>query len=122
MEELLATNQFNTIYEKLFNLFMNGLKKKHKREYYKFSFKNKMISGRAILPEVKIDLEEARMRTLELFRYEYPETKFYSNPLILQMFPDVFEELYVTIANENFLSAAETAIDKLVDEILAKKL
>jgi hypothetical protein len=122
MEELLATNQFNTIYEKLFTTFMNGLLKNYKRVSYKFSFKEKVISGRAILPEVKINLEEARMRSLELFRYEYPETKFYSNPLILQMFPDVFDELLEAITKENFLSEAETAVDKLVDEILAKKL
>lgn len=123
MEELLLnTNQFNLIYEKLFTTFMNGLKKQYKRVSYKISFKEREISGRAILPEVKIDLEEARNRTLELFRYIYPETKFYSNPLILQTFPDVFESLLEEIAREDFQSEAEEQIDKLIDDLLAKKL
>ena len=74
------------------------------------------------MPEVKIDLEEAKHRTLELFRYEYPETKFYSNPLILQMFPDVFDELYEKISKEDYQSEAENQIDKLIDDLLVKKL
>jgi hypothetical protein len=122
MEELLNTNQFNTIYEKLFNLFMNGLKKKHKREYYKFSFRDKTISGRCILPEVQVNMEATEKRAYEFFRYEYPECKFYSNPLIRQMFPDVFQDVFESILREDFQAEAEQAVDKLVDEVLAKKL
>jgi hypothetical protein len=122
MEELLATNQFNQVYERLFNLFMSGLKKKHKREYYKFSFKNKTISGRCILPEVSVDLEATEKRAYEFFRYEYPETKFYSNPLIKQIFPEMFLDVFEDIMREDFQSEAEILIDRLVDEILTKKL
>lgn len=123
MEELLANvTVYNTIYENLFKTFLTALKKGKKREYFSFNFKNKEIKGRAILPEIEIDLEAAEKRALEYFRMQFEECKYYPNSLIKQMFLENFNELFDSVFNEDFESEAEIAVDNLVDTILESKL
>lgn len=123
MEELFRTNIFNQVYTYLFYQFSEGLKKKHKMQYYKFSLKNgKIISGRAILPEIKVDLVETERRAFEFMRLEFPEIKYYNNSLIKEMFLDVYNDIFESILREDLESATEIEIDKLVDEVLKNKI
>lgn len=123
MNELLANvTEFNSIYQSLFNTFLSALKKGKKREYFSFKFNNKEIKGRAILPEIEIDLEAAERRTLEYFRMQFEECKYYPNSLIKQMFLENFNELFDSVFNEDYESELEIAVDSLVDTILESKL
>lgn len=111
---------FNQIYEKLFFIFTQGISKKHKMEYYSFSFSNKEIKGRAALPKVSIDESSAEKRACELFRVEYEETKCYPDYLLKRHFPEVYEEMYRQILSEDVLSETESQVDKLIDTIIDK--
>lgn len=123
MNELLASvTEFNSIYQSLFNTFLSALKKGKKREYFSFTFKNREIKGRAILPSVEIDLEAAEKRALEYFRMEFPECKYYPNSLIKQMLLENFNEIFNSVFNEDFESESEIVVDSLVDTILESKL
>lgn len=111
---------FNQIYEKLFSIFILGIKKNHKMEYYSFSFNNREIRGRATLPEVNIDEASAEKRACELFRIEYQETKCYPDYLLKRHFPEIYEALLQEVLSEDVLAETESQVDKLINEIIDK--
>ena len=117
-EELFSNGEvFNQIYEKLFTIFMKGISRKHKMEYYSFTFREKEIRGRAILPTVSIDTYDSERRACELFRVEFQETKCYPDYLLKRHFPEMFEEIYNQVFSEDLLAEAEKQVDKLIDSI-----
>ena len=119
-EELLSDCEvFNQIYEKLFTVFMKGISKKHKMEYYGFSFKGREIKGRAILPKISINMQDIKKRTCELFRIEYEETKCYPDYLLKKHFPEMYEDLFNRIFKDDVISETEEQVDTLVDSIIS---
>ena len=119
-EELLSNCEvFNQIYEKLFTAFMKGISRKHKMEYYSFSFNGKELKGRVVLPVISVNLENVEKRTCELFRVEYEETKCYPDYLLKRHFPEVYEELYNRIFADDVISEAEEKVDLLIDSVIA---
>lgn len=120
-EELFSNMEiYNRIYENLFNIFMKGISRKHKMEYYSFIFDGKEIKGRAVLPIINIDIEAygTEKRACELFRVEFQETKCYPDYLLKRHFPEMYEEIYNQVFSEDFFAESEKQVEKLIDNIL----
>ena len=111
---------WNVIYQNLFSVFMKGITKNHKMEYYSFDFEGENFKGRATIPSVNVDTYAAEKRACEIFRIEYPETKCYADYLLKKHFPEIYGEIYNQIFKEDVLSEAELQVDKLIDSIIKK--
>lgn len=117
-EELFSdVEAFNKIYESLFTVFMKGLSRQHKMEYYSFTFGGKEVRGRAILPEINVDTYDSERRACEIFRVEFQETKCYPDYLLKRHFPEMFEEVFNRVFSEDLLAEAEKQVDRLIDSI-----
>ena len=120
-EELFSNMEmYNQIYQSLFDIFMKGISKKHKMEYYSFIFNGKTIKGRAVLPVINIDVNAygTEKRACELFRVEFQDTKCYPDYLLKRHFPEVYGEFYKEVLLEDFFAESEKQVDKLIDNIL----